>query len=116
VRIDEKLNKHSSKDDVIRREDAIHAIMSEPTDAHYPDWYASIIKEVPSVKYKYKFGKWKKLDGNYLSPGGTPAFVCGNCGGSQHLHGVEYGRRKIVCFECGNINIYPWEKSYEERE
>ena len=60
-----------------------------------------------------KFGRWKKVHG-YISPGGTPAFVCGNCGGSEHLHGVEYPRRKIICDNCGQINIYPWEKAYEE--
>lgn len=60
-----------------------------------------------------KFGRWKQVHGG-MSPGGTPAFVCGSCGGSEHLHGAEYPRRKIICDNCGQINIYPWEKAYEE--
>lgn len=63
-----------------------------------------------------KFGKWKELKGGYLTPGGTPIYVCGECGGSEHLHGVEYPRRKMVCDQCGSINSYPWEKTYEEEE
>ena len=55
-----------------------------------------------------KFGKWKELEGGYLTPGGTPIYVCGECGGSEHLHGVEYPRRKMVCDQCGSINSYPW--------
>lgn len=60
-----------------------------------------------------KFGKWKKVHGG-MAPGGTPTFACGNCGGSRHLHGAEYPCRKIICDNCGQINIYPWEKAYEE--
>ena len=62
----------------------------------------------------FKIGKWKELKGSYMTPGGTPIYICGQCGGSEHLHGVEYSRRKIFCDECGSVNIYPWEKSYEE--
>lgn len=49
-----------------------------------------------------------------MTPGGTPYFECGGCGGSGHLHGVEFLRRKIICDNCGRVNIYPWEKAYEE--
>lgn len=41
-------------------------------------------------------------------------YACGNCGGSEHLHGAEFPRRKMICDNCGQINIYPWEKAYEE--
>ena len=61
------------------------------------------------------FGKWKRVHG-YMTPGGTPVYVCENCGGSWHLHGSEFPKRKLVCDDCGSINIYPWEKSYEEDE
>jgi len=61
-----------------------------------------------------RIGRWKKSQGNYLTPGGTPLYECGSCGGSLHLHGVEYSRRKVICDNCGRINIYPWEKAYEE--
>ena len=60
-------------------------------------------------------GRWKKLEGSYMSPGGTPAYVCANCGGSEHLHGVEFSRRKIFCDDCGMVNVYPWETTYEEK-
>ena len=33
----------------IEREAAIESIMSEPTDAHYPSWYADKIKEIPTA-------------------------------------------------------------------
>ena len=61
-----------------------------------------------------KIGRWKEIKGNYATPGGTPLYECGSCGGSQHLHGLEYSRRKVICDNCGRINIYPWEKAYEE--
>ena len=35
-------------DEYIDRETVIEAIMSEPTDAHYPSWYAEKIKEIPA--------------------------------------------------------------------
>lgn len=36
--------------DLIYRQDAIEAIMSEPPDAHYPSWYADILKGLPSAE------------------------------------------------------------------
>lgn len=56
-----------------------------------------------------KFAKWVKAPGG-ITPGGTPMYVCSICGGSEHLYGVEYQRRKMVCDECGCVNSYPWEK------
>lgn len=35
--------------DTISRQDAINAIMCEPTDAHYPSWYTNRIKALPSA-------------------------------------------------------------------
>ena len=61
-------------------------------------------------------GRWKQPDmRGYTTPGGTPYYECGACGGSGHLHGCEYPRRKVICDNCGRINIYPWEKAYEEK-
>lgn len=61
----------------------------------------------------YTFGRWRQMHG-FITPGGTPLFVCDRCGGSEHLHGVEYPKRKMVCDQCGSINVYPWEKTYDE--
>jgi len=61
-----------------------------------------------------KIGKWVKDDSDGLTPGGTPLYVCGKCGGSAHLHGVEYSKRKVICDECGRVNIYPWEMAHEQ--
>lgn len=33
----------------IKREAAIEAIMSEPPDAHYPQWYVDKIKSIPAA-------------------------------------------------------------------
>lgn len=37
-------------DELISKQQAIYAILSEPTDAHYPSWYAEKIKELPSTE------------------------------------------------------------------
>ena len=46
----EKCAFYKNKNDVIKRQDAIDAIMREPTDAHYPSWYADRIKSLPSAE------------------------------------------------------------------
>ena len=60
-----------------------------------------------------KFGKWVKVRGDYMSPGGCPLFRC-ECGGSEHPYGTEYRKRKMICDKCGRINCYPWERMIEE--
>ena len=69
--------------------------------------------EEDEKKLGARFGKWKEVHG-YATPGGTPVFVCAQCEGSQHLHGVEYPKRKMICDNCGCINSYPWEKTYDD--
>ena len=61
-----------------------------------------------------RIGKWKQVKIGYASPGGTPIFACGACGGSEHLHGAEYPKKKVLCDNCGRINIYPWERAHEQ--
>lgn len=61
-------------------------------------------------KRAFRIGRWKEVEGNYITPGGTPLYVCEQCGGGQHLHGVEYPEQALVCPKCGSINLYPWEK------
>ena len=36
--------------DLISRQAAIEAIMGEPTDAHYPSWYAAQIEKLPAAQ------------------------------------------------------------------
>ena len=36
--------------DLISRQAAIDAIMCEPTDAHYPSWYAERLEQLPSAQ------------------------------------------------------------------
>ena len=36
-------------DECIKREAVIEAIMSEPPDAHYPQWYVDKIKSIPTA-------------------------------------------------------------------
>lgn len=37
-------------DDLIRRKDAIDAIMGEYPEPHYPDWFADVVAHVPSAQ------------------------------------------------------------------
>lgn len=60
-----------------------------------------------------RVSRWVKVTGDFTTPGGTPYFVCGRCGGSGHLYGVEYNKRKVLCDGCGCVNIYPWEQAHE---
>ena len=59
-------------DDTISRAAAIEAIMSEPTDAHYPSWYAERLEQLPPAQPERKKGKWI-----YNSP---VTMKCNQCG------------------------------------
>lgn len=37
---------------LINKQKAIDTIMSEPPEAHYPSWYADILKNLPSKDYE----------------------------------------------------------------
>lgn len=68
------------------------------------------------LKEQRKIGKWIQTEDShdYVTPGGTPYYVCSLCGGTGHLHGAEFSKRKLFCDNCGAINSYPWEKIYDE--
>lgn len=36
-------------DDYISRQDAVHTIMGQPPDAHYPSWYAAQIEAITAA-------------------------------------------------------------------
>ena len=75
----------------------------------------TVLERIDNAPIIYpKYGKWEKMIGGYMTPGGTPIFICAQCGGSEHLHGAEFPRRKMICDDCGCINSYPWEKTYED--
>lgn len=49
----------------IERESAIEAIMSDPPDAHYPNWYADKIKAIPAADVApVRHGRWEKWNGD----------------------------------------------------
>ena len=82
-----------------------------------PGGARKIIEEAPTVQER-KIGRWIKdpKAENCLTPGGTPYYVCDQCGGSGHLHGIEFPRRKVFCDQCGSVNVYYWEQTIEEIE
>lgn len=41
--------------DTISRQAAIDAIMGEPTDAHYPSWYAERLEQLPSAQPEQRY-------------------------------------------------------------
>lgn len=46
-------------DEYIKREAVIEAIMSEPSDAHYPQWYVDKIKFIPAADVaEVRHGRW----------------------------------------------------------
>ena len=45
-------------EDTISRRAAVDTIMGEPTDAHYPSWYAERLEQLPSVQRKEL--RWEK--------------------------------------------------------
>lgn len=80
-----------------------------------PGGARKLIEEAEEVKVQNRMiGRWKEVPGPYVSPGGTPVFMCGNCGESEHLYGAEHPSRKVICDNCGRANIYPWEKAHEQ--
>lgn len=72
-----------------------------------------IINALELLQKPIAISRWVKVTGDFTTPGGTPYFVCGQCGGSGHLYGVEYSKRKVLCDRCGCVNIYPWERAHE---
>jgi hypothetical protein len=54
-------------DDYISREAAISKILSDPTDAHYPSWYAEKLKQIPTadVRPVVRGEWWPAKDGYY---------------------------------------------------
>ena len=71
----------------IDKEAAIAAIMSEPPDAHYPDWYADKIKSIPAADVAPVWhGRWIQHDDGVLTCSeccnaeSIESYFCGYCG------------------------------------
>ena len=61
----------------IEREAAIASIMSEPPDAHYPQWYADKIKSIPAADVApVRHGRWLFVTKGQM----TSAWCCSECG------------------------------------
>lgn len=83
--------------DLIDRQAAIDAIMCEPTDAHYPSWYAERLEQLPSAQPERKKGKWIRHDEIKNVYGGI-CIECSECGEKyvvQHILDEKY------CRNCG---------------
>ena len=87
-------------DEYIEREAAIELIMSEPTDAHYPSWYADKIKEIPTADVAPVVpGRWlhTEIEDDEEWGGTWHEWTCDNCGYSvgHNPNGTNY------CPNCG---------------
>ena len=59
----------------IEREAVIEAIMSEPPDAHYPQWYVDKIKSIPAADVaEVRHGRWLCVDTDT-----EQFFLCNRC-------------------------------------
>jgi len=75
--------------DLISRQEAIDAIMGQPTETHYPSWYAEQIKALPSAQPERKKGcKIVKSTGHY------GYCACDQCGKPVHPE-------DRFCSKCG---------------
>lgn len=54
---------------------------------------------------------WQEVKGVF-TPGGDPCWRCPNCGGDQHVMGIETSyNHHNECKECKTKLIYPYEKT-----
>ena len=80
-------------DKYIKREAVVEAIMSEPPDAHYPQWYVDKIKSIPAADVaEVRHERWEKHGSKWQCTGckvlmsidGTPQenllYYCPYCG------------------------------------
>ena len=84
----------------IERESAIEAIMSEPPDAHYPQWYVDKIKSIPAANVAtVRRGRW-------IRPHWKNSNYCCNCSecGREAMHAdYQWDKNGIypLCPYCG---------------
>lgn len=74
--------------DLIRRQDAIRAIMGDGLpELHYASWFADIIKEIPAAQ----------TEGFWIGGLGCDGYECSNCGVIQE-------EATAYCPDCGSYN------------
>ena len=83
-------------DDLISRQDAIDAIMEEPSEARYPSWYAEKIKKLPSAQRK---GKWIRENIVLTSTPPQYQWHCSGCG--RLARGFSTEILTDFCPNCG---------------
>lgn len=84
----------------IEREAAIETIMSEPPDAHYPQWYADKIKSIPATDVApVRHGRWICIRKGYGE------YECSVCHGEDSDCSDYYGTHVVTeqdfCPNCG---------------
>lgn len=73
----------------IKRENAIEEIMSDPPDAHYPQWYAEKIKSIPAAEdAEVHHARWEEADWSEYD--------------AQSGETIRFPKAAIVCSDCRN--------------
>ena len=79
----------------IELEAAIESIMSEPQDAHYPQWYADKIKAIPAADVApVRHGRWVKRGCKWQ---------CTHCKVLMSIDGTPKENLLNYCPNCGTI-------------
>ena len=80
----------------IEREAAIEAIMCEPPDAHYPQWYADKIKAIPSADVSpVRHGRWELVGADKRGRGGNWKYTGRDGCGKSYPYQCDF------CPNCG---------------
>lgn len=87
-------------DEYIKREAVIEVIMSEPPDAHYPQWYVDKIKSIPAADViEVRHGWWICINKGYGE------YECSVCHGMDSNCSDYYGTHAVTeqefCPNCG---------------
>lgn len=94
----EKALEQEPCEDAISRQAALDAIMGEPTDAHYPSWYARRIEDLPPVYTVPKTGHWIECDNGC----GDIYYKCSVCNSSWcDALGNLWKEEMRYCPNCG---------------
>lgn len=86
-------------DEYIEREAAIETIMSEPPDAHYPQWYADKINSIPAADVAtVRHGRWIEPQRLYY---GAKQYECSLCWAEEFWDKHEITEKYPCCPNCG---------------